>query len=286
MTGFSVGTIIAIPNGRISVEALKIGDEVETLHGGVQKVKWIGRRGYEEKLLAGHQELLPVCVTAGAVEDGVPAHDLFVSPGHGICIDGALVPAARLVNGVTIFQDTAPQPIDYYHFELDEHEVVFAEGCPAESFFAGDFRGQFQNAAPEPLPGTPVLCLPRLEDGFVLHAVQQRLAERAGIPPVEIIEGPLRGFVDQAGPVIVAGWAQCESQPEAPVCLDIFVDGQRILRALANRYREDLRLAGLGSGNHSFWVELPGDISGAVEVRRTIDQAVLPLTEAAMRSST
>ena len=59
------------------------------------------------------------------------------------------------------------------------------------------------------------------------------------------------------------------------------VDGRRVLRALANRYRADLREAGVGSGKHSFEVRLPAGVSGRVEVRRSADQAPLALTEAA-----
>jgi hypothetical protein len=124
--------------------------------------------------------------------------------------------------------------------------------------------------------------LPRVEDGFHLQAIQRRLAARAGVKtPSERQGGRLRGFVDQAGPRTVSGWAQDELQPERPVCLDILVDGKRVMRALANRYRADLREAGLGSGKHSFEVQLPAGISGDVEVRRSADQAELALTEAA-----
>jgi hypothetical protein len=191
------------------------------------------------------------------------------------------------LNGVTITQAKLNRTVHYFDLELDEHEVLIADGCPAESFFDEVFRNDFENASefhalyPTPRPFPAVECLPRLEDGFVLQAIQQRLGERAGLPPAEILEGPLRGFVDRAGPLTVTGWAQCETQPEEPVCLDIIVDGKRVLRALANRYRKDLRDAGLGSGKHSFIAELPEETSGIVEVRRTIDQALLPLTDTA-----
>jgi len=64
--------------------------------------------------------------------------------------------------------------------------------------------------------------------------------------------------------------------------LDILVDGRRIMRVLANRYRADLRQAGMGSGKHSFEAQLPAGIFGRIEVRRSFDQADLALTEAAM----
>jgi hypothetical protein len=274
---FAAGTQILTPSGEAGVEALAIGDVVETLHGGRQNIKWIGRRHCAET------SGMPIRFEKDALDDGIPAAVLRVSPGHGICIDGVLIPAGRLVNGVTITQEGAAAAVAYYHIELAEHEVLFANACPAESFHDERYRTQFDNFVEyqalfphKPAPAVP--CLERLEDGFVLHAIQHRLAERAGLPPVVPDHGPLRGFLDQAGPVIVTGWAQCVTQPEEPVCLDILVDNVRILRALANRYRDDLRLAGLGSGNHGFFVQLPEDFSGIVEVRRTFDQAVLPLT--------
>jgi hypothetical protein len=77
--------------------------------------------------------------------------------------------------------------------------------------------------------------------------------------------GVLRGFVEQAGPRRVSGWAR---EGETPVWLDVRWDGRRVARVLANQYRADLREAGLGSGNHGFNVALPDWVTGAVEVRK------------------
>jgi len=279
---FCAGTRILTPGGPALVERLQIGDLVETLHGGVQRIKWVGRRLYR----AAAPQDLPVRIFAGAIDDNVPERDLLVSADHGICIDGALIAAGRLVNNSTIARDVTVQEIGYFHIELEEHEVLVAQNCGAESYRDEGARRQvFENAAsfalryPVPLPWPPVPCLPTLDQGFVLDAIQQRLTERAGLEPLEALEGPLRGFVDEAGPERAAGWAQCEASPEVPVCLDIFVDGVRVMRALANLYRADLRDAGLGSGNHAFSVELPEPTTGVVEVRRTIDQELLPQTD-------
>jgi hypothetical protein len=84
---------------------------------------------------------------------------------------------------------------------------------------------------------------------------------------------------------VVAGWAQSETNPETPVCLDILVDGKRVMLALANRYRADLQKAGLGSGKHSFEVELPVGVFGRVEVRRSADQSCLSVTTAAAQAA-
>ena len=285
---FTPGTHILTPGGDRPVEQLAIGDPVITKLHGTQKIKWIGISRYDGRFVRNNHLMLPVCLKRHAIENHVPARDLWVSPGHAICLDGVLVPAWRLVNGVTIFQATSVETVTYYHLELETHDVLVTENCPTESFLDDNCRHQFQNAAEYDrlyptarAPQTP--CLPRVEDGFHLQDIQHHLNRRAGLPRVLEIPGPLRGFVDVAGPDRVAGWAQCEAQPEIPVCLDIAVDGRCVARTLANRYRADLRKAGLGSGTHSFDLPLPAGLSPAavIEVRRSTDHAPLPLTEAA-----
>jgi hypothetical protein len=70
------------------------------------------------------------------------------------------------------------------------------------------------------------------------------------------------------------------------VCLDIYAGGRLIGQALANRYREDLEQAGLGSGCHSFAFKLPAGFAlaaVAVEVRRSLDGTALEFSGEARR---
>jgi len=282
---FCPGTLIATPGGPVPVENLRAGDLVTTMYAGRQRIKWIGRRTYKGAF-ANTPLTLPICLLPGAIADGIPARELRVSPGHAIVLEGWLVYAARLVNDGAIFQHAAQESVTYFHIELDTHEIIFAEDCPVESYREEGQRRQFENAGEYeqlyPGPETALtLCLPRLEGGFALDAVLRRLAARAGGVVPGAGDGGLRGYVDVAGPRRCAGWAQAEAAPEAPVCLDIFVDQRRAGRVLANRYRGDLRAAGLGSGNHGFELDLPDGIRGTSEVRRASDQAVLRLSTAA-----
>jgi autotransporter passenger strand-loop-strand repeat protein len=279
------GTLILTSRGEVPVEDLAIGDHVATLSSGLQAVRWIGRRSYAGAFVRGNHLMLPVTIKAGALEPGVPVRDLHVSPGHAIFLDGALVPAWRLVNGVTVTQAAAVEAVTYLHIDLAEHEVIFAEGCPAESFIDDNCRHQFHNAAtfdllyPDATDEMRTMCAPRIEDGWHLQAIQHRIAARAGIEAPVTIPGSLRGFVDEPGPVTVSGWAQDQANPEQPVCLDVFANGRRVARVLANRYRADLRDAGIGSGTHAFTVDLPLGCVGSIEIRRTVDAAPLALTE-------
>lgn len=286
---FVSGTNISTSHGEQPVESLKIGDEVRTLVGKKSIIKWIGVRSYDGRFINGQHLTLPVCIKRDAIAGNVPARDLWVSPGHALYIDGMLVPAWRLINGVSITQAPSIGSVTYYHIELADHEIIFAEGCPTESFLNEDCRNQFQNSLefaklyPNDRDEWQLSCFPRIEQGFQLQAIQRRLDEKASIPATIAEPGFLRGFVDQAGPEVVSGWAQDVAQPEKPVCLDVLINGLRAVRILANHYRADLRAAGLGSGCHGFEAPLPANVAGQVEVRRSIDQAGLALTDVAAR---
>ncbi|MCJ2068254.1 Hint domain protein, partial [Methylobacterium sp. J-030] len=63
--------------------------------------------------------------------------------------------------------------------------------------------------------------------------------------------------------------------PDAPVCLDIVVDGVVVAMTLAEQYRADIAAAGVGDGRHGFEFNLDEPLApGAahtVEVRRSAD---------------
>ena len=282
---FCARTLIQTDRGPVLVEHLAIGDTVITADGTPEPIRWIGQRSYAGSFIAGNAAMLPICVRAGALADGVPSRDLWVSPGHALLVDGQLVPAMRLVNGVSVTQASRVETVHYYHVELHRHAILLANDAPAESYLDIGSRNQFQNAAsfhaadPDAAP-MPALA-PRLEDGFALQSIQDRLATRAGIAPSAEPIGALHGFVDQATGQHVCGWAQDCDSPEEPVVLEIRVGGIPALCVPANAYRADLQQGGRGSGCHAFKVTLDGSFEGPITVRRVADGAVLPFTTAA-----
>ena len=276
---YVLGTRIATARGQVRVENLRIGDLVQTLQTGLQPIRWIGQRNYDGRLIAGNGAALPVCFRAGALAEGIPVRDLWVSPGHAICIDGALVHAVKLVNGVSIFQADQVETVSYYHIELARHAIIFAEHCPAETFMDEHFRGQFQNVAEYyylyPDTEAPTIsCLPRLERGFGLWSIRQKLAARAGIVSCKA-HGPLCGFIDIAGPEMIAGWVQDPLDPNEPVALDIWAGGQLIGRVLADLFRPDVGATGTGNGYHGFEFTLPLNESRVVHIRKFGDQMLV-----------
>ena len=144
---FLGGTAIATPAGTRAVETLAVGDRVLTADGRVAPVRWIGVQTVVT-VFADPLRSLPIRIEAGALDDGLPHRDLFVSPDHALFLDGVLVQAAALVNGTSIVRITdMPDRFTYFHVELDDHALILAEGVPAETFLDTVTRRRFDNFA-------------------------------------------------------------------------------------------------------------------------------------------
>jgi hypothetical protein len=285
--------LIEIARGQKKVEMLHIGDKVRTASGALRPIKWIGRRSYNGRFVMGRKDILPVCVRAGALGENMPERDLWISPNHAMYLSGVLIEAKDLINGVSIVQAERVKSLEYFHIELDSHDVIIAESALSETFIDDDSRGMFHNAHDyatlyaDEHTAIAHYCAPRLNEGYEVEAVRRRLALRAGL--VRAADGPrlggLRGYVDLVGAERIAGWAQNIDAPEAPVCLDILSDGKVIGQVLANGYRGDLKQAGLGSGHHSFEFTPPRGMARAtIEVRRSLDGAGLLQSAQAKRA--
>jgi autotransporter passenger strand-loop-strand repeat protein len=184
---FLRGTLILTGHGQVAVEDLAIGDRVVSLAGSLRAIKWIGRRAYDGMFAANNRAVLPIRVAAGALAPGIPARDLLLSPEHALYLDGRLVPAGELINGTTIARVESADRMEYFHIELDGHDVILAEGAPAETYVDCDNRFMFQNGDefaclyPDDTPKPWDFCAPRAEPGSAeLAAVQAALGERAG----------------------------------------------------------------------------------------------------------
>ena len=284
------GTLILTDRGERPVEELEIGDRLVTLAGAQRPIKWIGRRGYAGRYILGRQDILPICIKPGALGDGVPRRDLWISPHHAMFLEGVLIEARDLINGVSIVQPTQIDEVEYFHLELETHDVILAEGAPSETFVDDGSRMMFRNAHEYALlypnePRNPArFYAPRLNEGYEVEAARRQIDARAGLRRSDVVRSAprLRGFVDLLAPGRVAGWVQLPDQPDAPLCVDILAAGRLIGRALANVYRGDLVAAHIGHGCYGFQLALPADVDPAtVEARCTIAETALPLTHAA-----
>ncbi len=132
---FMRGTSLKTPTGEICIEDLHAGDLVETVRGETRAIKWIGHRVYHPSGQSWNS-VIPIRVARHALDDRTPHRDLYLSPGHALLIDGVLIRAKDLVNGISITPVVPAdrEAIEYFHIVLDTHDVILAEGAPAETF--------------------------------------------------------------------------------------------------------------------------------------------------------
>jgi autotransporter-associated beta strand protein/VCBS repeat-containing protein len=177
---FCKGTLIRTPTGDVPVEFLTVGATVRTWSGGIRPITWIGH-GMVHTTRYRRTAATPVIVRKSALAPNVPAQDLHVTKGHALFVDDVLIPVEFLVNHRTILWDDAAQDVSLYHVELDAHDVMIANGAPAESYRDDGNRWLFENAnsgwdLPSKLP-----CAPVLTGGPIVDAAWRRLLDRA--PP-------------------------------------------------------------------------------------------------------
>jgi hypothetical protein len=140
---FAAGTRIATPRGAIPVERLREGDTVLTISGKPQPIQWIGRRTLDCNRHIAPERVKPIRIAPHAFGENRPCRALLLSPDHSVFVEDVLIPVKHLVNGTTVTQTDAAT-VTYYHVELPRHDVVLAEGLPAETYLETGARFAFE----------------------------------------------------------------------------------------------------------------------------------------------
>ena len=225
VTCYVSGTLIRTARGDVAVEHLAVGDLVVTASGARRPIRWLGHRDTDCLRHPQPRKVWPVRVAAGALGAGLPYADLWLSPGHALCLqalnkDEMLIPVRCLVQGEAVMQ-VERERVTYWHVELDSHDILIANGVPAESYLDTGNRRAFDNA-----PGIVDLhpdfeaqsadgfCRPLVESGPLLSAARLKLygaakpVARTSSPVHMIADGTvLHGMIgdDQAVFVVPAG---------------------------------------------------------------------------------
>jgi hypothetical protein len=187
------GTRVLTPLGEVAVEHLRVGDSVQTmLSEAATPIIWLGHRRIDCMRHFNPKLVWPVRIAVGAFGLNQPHTDLFLSPDHAVFVDGVMIPIKHLINSTTIAQVPMDE-VTYYHIELDDHEVLLAEGLPVESYLDTGDRRKFTNGS-DPISLFPDFssqppdaiarweafgCASLIVTGSELDAVRRRVNERA-----------------------------------------------------------------------------------------------------------
>jgi LysM repeat protein len=186
---FAAGTRILSDRGEVPIESLGVGDRVVTVTGAIAPVVWVGRRVVDCTRHPRPHEAWPVRIAPGAFGPERPRRPLRLSPNHSIYANGVLIPVKLLIDGIGVVQERCER-IAYHHLELAHHDVVVAEGLPAETLLPGSGAGIFDNTE-GPITLHPDLAAywdavgyaPLVVTGPPLDAVRWLLSRRASYQP-------------------------------------------------------------------------------------------------------
>ncbi|MHA3979131.1 Hint domain-containing protein [Halovulum sp. GXIMD14794] len=176
---FTRGTMILTERGEVAIEDLGPGDTVLTRDNGAQPIRWIASRTTRAT-----GDMAPIRISKGAIGND---RDLTLSPAHRVLLSGwraqaicgapeALATARQLLthDGVTRIEGGT---VEYFHMLLDRHEIVTANGTPAETLNPSDMaldalgseqRREIETLFPELLTGAGFpLARPMLRDADV-----------------------------------------------------------------------------------------------------------------------
>ncbi|MEO9652320.1 MAG: Hint domain-containing protein [Roseobacter sp.] len=207
---FTKGTMILTPSGEVSVESLRVGDLVCTMNNGPQPIRWLGSRIVTlDKKNAGPDKLHPVRIHSGALGAGLPKRDLWVSRQHRMLISSkisermfvrpnVLSAAVKMTALPGIYVDENIRNVEYFHLMFDQHEIVFAEGAPTESLYAGPeamkavpvkMQQEILSLFPELLAENwmPTPAFPILRGAMLKQLVSRHLKNKR--PLLEVFEG-------------------------------------------------------------------------------------------------
>jgi hypothetical protein len=157
---YAKGTKIATQRKQVPIERLTMDDNIATrgifedrnsvltIETKFRPIKWKSQFTIKDLNVF----TKPVCIKKDAFGLQHPFEDLYVSPTHGILLNGKLVEAFKLINGTTIVQEYPYDEVTYYHIELDEHCIISANGILSESYLDDCNRDLFDEVPQQKEP--------------------------------------------------------------------------------------------------------------------------------------
>lgn len=184
-SAFARGTLVPTEFGDVAVEDLLPGMRIETVNGELKPVRWIGSM----QITPGPQDGRATTsnlfrVMSDSFGYGRPSPDLMLGPNARYVMKSqglmdyigasqALAPVATLADGMNVIQVSPMATVETFHFALDQHDVIRANGIELETYhpgancttrLPGELRERFLALFPylTELAGFGAMCLPRL----------------------------------------------------------------------------------------------------------------------------
>lgn len=146
---FARGTLFATERGLVAVEDLWPGAKVRLGDGGATRLLWRGSTMIVPQSQGQDPAMTRLTrISTDTLGLGRPFQDLMLGPKArvvnrhpGVRLltgrDAGLLPAADLVDGVTVAEVSPPSAVEVFHLAFDRHERLLANGVEVESYHPG-----------------------------------------------------------------------------------------------------------------------------------------------------
>lgn len=184
---FLRGTRIRVGGSYRAIETLSVGEVLPARFSGSAAIRKIfSYTLHRDGAGQWPEDTRLVRIGAGALGEGAPVRDLFVTEAHAVFLDGILIPIGSLVNGKTISFEDRTGPLDFFHIEFDLHDVVDAEGALCKSRLDPAMEAcapvmNFNGRRSEVLSHLRSAIAPVIDRRSPLDRIRDRLETRAGL---------------------------------------------------------------------------------------------------------
>lgn len=153
MTSLTTGTMVVTREGELPVEWLQSGDEILTRDGRFQPILWLGRVRFNRVEFRYLPEFTPVRIAPGTLGDGLPHHDVTVSPSQLVLYRSVraeleywssevLVPASSIGTRIDTELLGWHERVGYTQILLPAHHLMAVEGVWLGSLFLADMPAE------------------------------------------------------------------------------------------------------------------------------------------------
>ncbi len=87
----------------------------------------------------------------------------------------------------------------------------------------------------------------------------------------DVLFSPYSGHVDEVVNGQITGWVCNRGRPDAPVTVDLILNGETVVSAVADVHRPDLVAAGIGNGNHGYALPIPARLLSDEAMEATVE---------------
>lgn len=119
---YVAGTRLLTTRGERAVERLMPGDTVITQPGlpeSARHVVWMAQRVVDPAAFPAPEQVVPLRIRRDAFGFGLPGRDVLVAPAHCLLVEGCLIPARLLADGIVIRAEPVRAPVTYLCVRYD-----------------------------------------------------------------------------------------------------------------------------------------------------------------------